>query len=80
MTEGRILYRPGEAAAVLGLSRARLYQLLAAGELGSVKIGGSRRIPTADLQAYVSRLRANRDAPSELTPRQDSEEVERVGG
>ena len=57
MAEGKLLYRPTEAAESLGVSRARLYQLLAAGELGSVKIGVSRRIPAADLLAYVSRLR-----------------------
>ena len=56
----KLLYRPSEAASVLGISRARLYQLLAAGEIGSVKIGVSRRVPAVDLEAYVSRLRAER--------------------
>ncbi len=58
MAEGRLLYRPAEAAAALGLSRARLYQLLAANEIGSVKIGASRRIASVDLEAYVERLRS----------------------
>lgn len=58
MSEARLLYRPEEAAEALGLSRARLYQLLATGEIGSVKIGTSRRVPAADLEAYVARLRA----------------------
>lgn len=62
MGEGKLLYRPAEAAETLGVSRARLYQLLAAGELGSVKIGVSRRIPADDLRAYVSRLRAENGA------------------
>ena len=57
MPEGRILYRPAEAAETLGLSRTRLYQLLAAGEIGSVKIGTSRRIPAAELAAFVDRKR-----------------------
>src|SRR5215217_4677364 len=58
MTEGRLLYRPAEAAELLGVSRAQLYILLAREEIGSVKIGASRRVPAADLEAYVSRLRA----------------------
>jgi excisionase family DNA binding protein len=58
MSEPRLLYRPEEAAEALGLSRARLYQLMADGEVGSVKIGTSRRIPAVDLEEYVSRLRA----------------------
>jgi excisionase family DNA binding protein len=58
MTEERLLYRPEEAAQVLGLSRARLYELMARGEVRSVKIGASRRVPLADLEAFVQRLRA----------------------
>ena len=57
MAESRILYRPAEAAESLGLSRTRVYQLMRAGELGSVKVGASRRIPAADLEAFVRRLR-----------------------
>lgn len=62
MAEGKLLYRPAEAAESLGISRARLYQLLAGGEIGSVKIGVSRRVPAADLDAYVSRLRSEHGA------------------
>ena len=55
--EQRLLLRPEEAARALGLSRARVFQLLATGELGSVKIGASRCVPIADLQGFVERLR-----------------------
>lgn len=58
MNDARHLYRPSEAAESLGISRARLYQLMAEGEIGSVKIGVSRRIPAVDLAAYVDRLRS----------------------
>jgi excisionase family DNA binding protein len=57
MSEEKLLLRPEEAARALGLSRARVYQLLATGELGSVKIGASRRVPTVDLQGFVQALR-----------------------
>ncbi len=48
---------PEEAARKLAISRATLYTLLAAGEIESVKIGKSRRIPDSALAAYVARLR-----------------------
>jgi excisionase family DNA binding protein len=74
MAEGRILYRPTEAAETLGLSRTRLYQLLAAGEIGSVKIGTSRRIPAADLEAFVNR---KRQEPAAVQPLRTVGEVAR---
>ena len=69
MSESRLLYRPSEAAESLGISRARLYQLLAGGELGSVKIGASRRIPAAELDAFVRRLRSEQGGLSPTTER-----------
>jgi excisionase family DNA binding protein len=68
MSEGKLLYRPKEAAETLGVSRARLYQLLATGELGSVKIGASRRVPADDLLAFVARLRSESPAPAGVKP------------
>lgn len=45
------------AADWLGLSRSKLYELLAAGELPTVRIGRSRRIAVADLETFVDRRR-----------------------
>jgi excisionase family DNA binding protein len=59
MTEGKLLYRPSEAAESLSISRAKLYQLLAQGQIASVKIAASRRIPAAELRAYVDRLQVD---------------------
>lgn len=56
---GKLLLTAGEAAARLGISRATLYRLLPAGDLRSVKIGWTRRIAVADLEAYVARLRTD---------------------
>jgi len=53
-----LLYRPEEGAQMLGVSRATLFELLSTGELESVKIGRSRRIPRAALEDYVLRLRS----------------------
>jgi excisionase family DNA binding protein len=52
----KLLLTVAEAAAALGLGRSKLYQLLDAGEIESVKIGKARRVPTAALEMYVNRL------------------------
>jgi excisionase family DNA binding protein len=52
----RLLYRVPEAAEVLGLSRAKVYELINSGALRSVRIDGSRRIKADDLTAFVASL------------------------
>lgn len=52
-TPERLLLRPEQAAQMLAISRARLYELLASGEVQSVKIGKLRRIPLWALQRFV---------------------------
>lgn len=53
----KLLYRVTEAAEVLGLSRSKVYELIKAGVLPSVRIDGTRRIRAEDLAAYVASLR-----------------------
>lgn len=60
--EAKLLLRVEKAAGLLGLSRTRVFKLIADGELGSVKVGGSRRVPRDALTAYVRRLQS--DAPA----------------
>ena len=45
------------AAQLLGVSRSKLYELLGEGALPTVRIGRSRRIAIADLDAFVQRCR-----------------------
>ncbi|MFG3300991.1 helix-turn-helix domain-containing protein [Micromonospora chersina] len=45
-----------QAAARAQLGRTRMYELIKTGEIQSVKIGRSRRIPVEALDAYVARL------------------------
>jgi excisionase family DNA binding protein len=52
----RLLLRPEEAAERLAIGRSKVYELLASGELASVRIGTSRRVPTDALQRYVAEL------------------------
>jgi excisionase family DNA binding protein len=53
----KLLLRPEEAAEVLSIGRSRLYELIGKGELASVQIGTSRRVPARDLVRYVEQLR-----------------------
>lgn len=49
-----LAYRMPDAVAVSGLSRAKLYKLIAAGELESVTVGRRRLIPAAALRRLVT--------------------------
>ena len=53
---GRLLLRPEEVARALGVGRTTVFELIRAGELRSVKIGKSRRIPTEAVREYVAGL------------------------
>ena len=50
----RLLLRPVEAAAAIGISRSKLYELLAAGELPCVRIGTSVRVPVDKLREWIN--------------------------
>ena len=52
----KILLTVAEAAVVLGVSRALLYDKVKSGEVRSIKLGGARRIPREELDDYVARL------------------------
>jgi excisionase family DNA binding protein len=47
-----------QAARRLSISRARLYELLMSGQIESVKIGASRRVPDEAVDDYIGKLRA----------------------
>lgn len=53
-----ILVSVQEAARRLGISRAKTYELLAAGEIEALHIGRRRLVPLGALLSYVERLRA----------------------
>lgn len=55
---GKLLLTPAEAARALGISRTRVYELMASGQLASVKIGRSRRISVSALYAFISAMSA----------------------
>lgn len=49
------LLRPDEAAHLLSIGRSKLYQLMAAGAIPTVRIGKSVRVPRVGLLAWVER-------------------------
>lgn len=55
----RLLYRVGETAELLSISRSKAWELVARNEIESLKIDGSRRITRQAIDAYIERLRAD---------------------
>jgi excisionase family DNA binding protein len=51
------LWKPEEIADRFRISRSKVYELLKSGELRSVRIGGSRRIPESGARDFLSSLR-----------------------
>lgn len=58
MQDSPLLLSPERAADRLEVGRTKFYELMATGQIESVKIGKLRRIPAAALDEYVERLRA----------------------
>ncbi len=54
----KLLYRPKEAAQLLGIGRDKLYDLMRSGRLRSVKDGRARFITANALTEYVAMLEA----------------------
>ncbi len=50
------LLKVPEVAVRLGISRAKVYELLADGELRSVRLAGSRRVRSLDLDDFIAGL------------------------
>jgi excisionase family DNA binding protein len=58
MAQDRMLLRPEEVARSLAIGRTAVFELIRTGELRSVKIGKSRRVPVDAVTEYVSGLSA----------------------
>ena len=53
----QLLLTPSQAAAALGIGRSKVYELMKAGDLASVRIGACRRIPSEALAEFLAGLR-----------------------
>jgi excisionase family DNA binding protein len=56
MSISDLLLKPEAAAQALNIGRSKIYQLMEAGEIESVKIGRSRRISVKALEAFTEKL------------------------
>ena len=65
MTPG-LLLTPEEAFNTLKIGRAKGFQMLASGDLPSIKIGRLRRIPAEGLQAWVQHQLAQQARTQEM--------------
>jgi excisionase family DNA binding protein len=52
----KLLLRPVEVAEVLGIGRSLVYQLIASGDIPSIRIGGpnSRRVPITAIHEWIA--------------------------
>jgi excisionase family DNA binding protein len=57
MTESKELLRVSDLATQMGVSAGRVYQLVRAGELPSVRVGGAIRIPKDAWRAWLDQQR-----------------------
>jgi excisionase family DNA binding protein len=57
----KLFVRPIEAAQMLGISRSKLYEMLAAEQIPSIRMGGVLRIPLAALKKLADDAMCARD-------------------
>ena len=62
----QLMYRPADAARVLGMGRTAVFGLIKSGRLRSIKLGGCRFITAKALQTFVCELEEESSAPVEL--------------
>lgn len=49
----RLAYKPADAAALLGIGRNRVFELLKSGDLASVRYGRTRLIPRKAIERFL---------------------------
>jgi excisionase family DNA binding protein len=59
----KLLLRPDEVAELLGVGRSKVYALLAKGDLPSVRLGCSVRVPANQLKDWLARHMSTSDGP-----------------
>lgn len=52
----KLLLKPEEVAAAIGVGRSKIYQLLADGSLPSVRVGKALRVPADALKEWVDAM------------------------
>ena len=72
MTYTRELLRPSDLAPLMGVGRGRIYQLVAAGVLPSIRRGRSILIPRAAWERWLVDQRDQALAAAKLTPQEST--------
>jgi excisionase family DNA binding protein len=57
MNDQKQVLRPADLAPMLGVTLSRIYQLIAAGTLPAVRIGGSIRVPREAWERWLAEQR-----------------------
>ncbi len=52
----QLMYRPADAANILGMGRTAVFALIKSGRLRSVKLGGARFVTADALRSFVREL------------------------
>jgi excisionase family DNA binding protein len=76
-TEARLLLRMPEAAALLGVSRSKAYELAGSGDLPIVRLGRSLRVPAEGLDEWIRRNTTGGDSGSAVPARAALPEADR---
>lgn len=66
----KLLLRPIEVCQLIGLGKSKVYELIAAGVLPSVRIQGSVRVPAEGLRKWIEELQSNRRPKNGLKTRE----------
>lgn len=56
MSEYPVMFTVPQVCRIMQMSRSKVYELVASGEIPSVRIGRSRRVPSDRFLAYVQEL------------------------
>jgi excisionase family DNA binding protein len=56
MTQLPILYNTNQVAKIMSISRSKVYELMNKGQLGSLRIGRSRRISGNQIESFIQNL------------------------
>jgi excisionase family DNA binding protein len=64
MSIQKMLLRPREVAQTLGLSRSFTYQLIASGEIPSLRLGRAVRVPAEALRSWIEKEVARQQTSS----------------
>lgn len=60
--DNRLMLRPAEVADAIGICRSKTYELIAARQIPSIRVGGCVRVPVDALRAWIDRQLEQREA------------------